>query len=120
MAAVDAGKFKDEIIPVTVKGRKGETESSIPTNIRAATPVWKSWRKLKPTFKEDGRVTAGNSSGMNDAASGVILMAEGKARELGTPILARIKKRCDHRRSVRRSWASVPSALPQKALQKPD
>ena len=46
--------------------------------------------KLKPTFKEDGRVTAGNASGMNDAASGVILMSEEKAKEVGAPILARI------------------------------
>ena len=46
--------------------------------------------KLKPTFKEDGKVTAGNSSGMNDAASGMILVEEEKAKELGLPILARI------------------------------
>ena len=49
-----------------------------------------SLRKLKPTFKEDGRVTAGNASTMNDAASGVILMAEEKAKDLGVPILARV------------------------------
>ncbi len=89
VAAVEAGKFKDEIIPVTVKSKKGETTYDTDEYPKKDTTLEKLAR-LKPTFKEGGRVTAGNSSGMNDAASGVLLMEEEKARELGVPILARI------------------------------
>ncbi len=90
VAAIDAGKFKDEIIPITVKGKKGDNVIDTDEYPRRDASLEKL-AKLKPTFKEDGRVTAGNASGMNDAASGVILMAEDKAKELGIPILARIK-----------------------------
>ena len=90
VAAIDAGKFQDEIIPITIKGKKGDTIINTDEYPRRDASLEKL-AKLKPTFKEDGRVTAGNASGMNDAASGVILMAEDKARKLGVPILARIK-----------------------------
>ncbi len=89
VAAMDAGKFEEEIIPITVSSRKGDkvyTTDEYPK--RDAT--LEGLQKLKPAFKEDGKVTAGNASGMNDAASGVILMEEEKAKELGCPILARI------------------------------
>ncbi len=89
VAAIDAGKFKDEIIPITVHGKKGDTTYDTDEYPRRDASLEKL-AKLKPTFKEDGRVTAGNASGMNDAASGVILMDEEKAEELGVPILARI------------------------------
>lgn len=89
VAAIDAGKFKDEIVPITIKGRKGDTVCDTDEFPRRDTSLEKL-AKLKATFKEDGKVTAGNSSGMNDAASGVILMDEDKAKELGIPILARV------------------------------
>ena len=89
VAAIDAGKFKDEIVPVTIKGKKGDTVCDTDEFPRRDTSLEKLG-KLKPTFKEDGKVTAGNSSGMNDAASGVILMDEDKAKELGVPIIARV------------------------------
>lgn len=89
VAAIDAGKFKDEIVPVTVHGRKGDTVCDTDEFPRRDTSLEKL-AKLKATFKEDGKVTAGNSSGMNDAASGVILMDEDKAKELGVPIIARV------------------------------
>lgn len=89
VAAIDAGKFKDEIIPVTVPGRKGDMVYDTDEYPKRDASLEKL-AKLKPTFKEGGTVTAGNASGMNDAASGVILMDEDKARELGLPILARI------------------------------
>ncbi len=89
VAAIDAGKFKDEIIPVTVPGKKGEVVYDTDEYPRRDASLEKL-SKLKPTFKEDGRVTAGNASGMNDAASGVILMDEEKAKEAGIPILARV------------------------------
>jgi acetyl-CoA C-acetyltransferase len=89
VAAIDAGRFEEEIIPVTVHGRKGDMTYCVDEGPRRDASI-ESLRKLKPTFKEDGRVTAGNASTMNDAASGVILMAEEKAKELGVPILARV------------------------------
>ena len=89
VAAIDAGKFKDEIVPITIKGKKGDTVCDTDEFPRRDTSLEKL-AKLKATFKEDGKVTAGNSSGMNDAASGVILMDEDKAKELGVPILARV------------------------------
>ena len=89
VAAIDAGKFKDEIVPITIKGRKGDTVCDTDEFPRRDTSLEKLG-KLKATFKEDGKVTAGNSSGMNAAASGVILMDEDKAKELGVPIIARV------------------------------
>ncbi len=89
VAAIDAGKFKEEIIPVTVHGKKGDITYDTDEYPRRDASLEKL-AKLKPTFKEDGRVTAGNASGMNDASSGVILMSEEKAKEVGAPILARI------------------------------
>ncbi len=89
VAAQDAGKFKEEIVPVTVKGRKGDVVYDTDEYPKRDVTL-ESLAKLKPAFKDDGTVTAGNASGMNDAASGVILLAEDKARELGVPILARI------------------------------
>ena len=86
VAAIDAGKFKEEIVPITIKGRKGDTVCDTDEFPRRDTSLEKL-AKLKATFKEDGKVTAGNSSGMNDAASGVILMDEDKAKELGIPII---------------------------------
>ena len=87
--AIDAGRFKEEMIPVTVPSRKGDTTYDTDEYPRRNATL-EGLQKLKPTFKEGGKVTAGNSSGMNDAASGVILMAEEKAKELGCPVLARI------------------------------
>jgi acetyl-CoA C-acetyltransferase len=87
--AIDTGRFRDEIIPVTVSGRKGDkvydTDEYPKRNV-----TLEGLAKLKAAFKDGGTVTPGNSSGMNDAASGVILMEEGKAKSLGVPVLARI------------------------------
>ena len=89
IAAIDGGKFKDEIIPVTLHTKKGDVVIDTDEHPRRDSS-YEKLSKLKPTFKEDGKVTAGNSSGMNDAASGMILVEEEKAKELGLPILARI------------------------------
>lgn len=89
IAAIDGGRFKDEIIPITLHTKKGDVVIDTDEHPRRDSSVEKL-SKLKATFKEDGKVTAGNSSGMNDAASGVILMEEEKAKELGLPIMARI------------------------------
>ena len=89
VAAIDAGKFKDEIIPVTVHSKKGDTVYDTDEYPRRGATL-EALAKLKPTFKEDGTVTAGNASGMNDAASGVILMDEEAAKKAGAPAIARI------------------------------
>lgn len=89
VAAIDAGKFKDEIIPVTVHSKKGDTVYDTDEYPRRGVTM-EALSKLKPTFKEDGTVTAGNASGMNDAASGVILMDEAAAKKAGVPAMARI------------------------------
>ena len=88
-AAVDAGKFQEEIVPVTVPSRRGDTVVTTDEYPKRDTTLEKLSR-LKPAFLEGGKVTAGNSSGMNDAASGVLLMEESFARKHGIPILAKI------------------------------
>lgn len=89
VAAIDGGRFREEIVPVTVKGRKGDTVFDTDEYPRRDASL-ESLAKLKPSFKEGGTVTAGNASGMNDAASGVILMAEETARACGAPVLGRV------------------------------
>lgn len=90
VAAIDAGKFKEEIIPVTIPGKKGDSVYDTDEYPKRDATL-EGLAKLKATFKEDGgTVTPGNASGMNDAASGVLLVEEETAKELGLPILARI------------------------------
>ncbi len=89
VAAIDAGKFKEEIVPITVKNKKGDIIYDTDEYPKRDVSLEKL-SKLKPSFKEDGTVTAGNASGMNDGASGILLMEEEKAKNLGLPILARI------------------------------
>ena len=89
VAAIDAGRFEEEIIPVTVKSRKSETVYTVDEYPKRNATL-EGLQKLKPAFKEGGKVTAGNASGMNDASSGVILMSEEKAKELGCPIMAKV------------------------------
>lgn len=88
--AIEEGKFKDEIIPVEIKSRK-KTIIADTDEYPKNDATLEGLAKLRPAFKEDGTVTAGNASGMNDGASGVVLMSEEKAKELGVPILARVK-----------------------------
>ena len=87
-AAIKEGKFKDEIIPVTVKGRKGDVV--VDTDEYPRETSLEKLAALKPSFKEWGRVTAGNASGMNDASSGVIVMSAEAAEAAGCKPLCRI------------------------------
>jgi acetyl-CoA C-acetyltransferase len=89
VAAIDAGKFKEEIIPVTIPGKKADTVIDTDEYPKRDVTL-EGLAKLRATFKDGGTVTPGNASGMNDAASGVLLVEEEKAKELGLPILARI------------------------------
>ncbi|MBV7273328.1 thiolase family protein [Clostridium sp. PL3] len=87
--AIEEGKFKAEIVPIEVPGRKEAVIIDTDEHPRRDTTLEKLG-KLKATFIENGTVTAGNASGMNDGAAGVILMSEAKAKKLGVPILAKI------------------------------
>lgn len=80
--AIESGRFKEEIVPVVNKGRKGDTVIDTDEGPRPGTTV-EVLGKLKPAFKPDGIVTAGNSSGINDGAASVILVSEEKVKELG-------------------------------------
>lgn len=110
------GRFKDEIAPVTIKTRKGETIVADDEYIRAGATV-DSVAGLRPAFKKDGTVTAANASGLNDGAAALVLMSREEAEKRGAPILATI-----------RSWASTgvdpsvmgigPVTASRKALEK--
>ena len=115
-AAQKAGKFKDEIIPVTVKHRKGETVVENDEYIRHGATI-DAVAKLRPAFSKDGTVTAGNASGINDGAAATVLMTMATAEKRGITPLAKIV-----------SWATAgvdpsvmgsgPIPASQKALEK--
>lgn len=115
-AARDNGRFKDEIAPVTIKGRKGDTIVEHDEYIRAGATI-DSVGGVRPAFKKDGTVTAANASGLNDGAAALVLMSREEADRRGVPVLATI-----------RSWASAgvdpsvmgigPVPASKKALEK--
>jgi len=115
-AAQKAGRFKDEIAPVTVPSRKGDVIVDQDEYIRAGTTL-DAVAKLKPAFSKDGTVTAGNASGLNDGAAALVIMSEAEATRRGVKPLARIV-----------SWATVgvdpkimgsgPIPASRKALEK--
>jgi len=115
-AAQKAGKFDDEVIPFTVKTRKGETVVDKDEYIRHGATL-DSMQKLRPAFAKDGSVTAANASGINDGAAATVLMSEAEASKRGITPMARIV-----------SWATAgvdpqimgtgPIPASRKALQK--
>ncbi|HNQ92844.1 MAG TPA: acetyl-CoA C-acetyltransferase [Alphaproteobacteria bacterium] len=115
-AAITAGKFKDEIVPVMIKNKKGDITVDTDEFPRAGTTV-ETLAKLRPAFKSDGTVTAGNASGINDGAAALVLMRESEAKKRGLTPLATIK-----------SWATAgvdpsimgtgPIPASKKALEK--
>ena len=94
-AARAEGRFVDEIVPVTIPGRKGDTIVDADEYIRAGATI-DAMAKLKPAFRKDGSVTAANASGLNDGAAALVLMTADEAARRGAPVLARIA-----------SWASA-------------
>lgn len=88
-AARAGGRFKDEITPVTIKGRKGDTVVADDEYIRAGATL-DAMSGLKPAFRKDGTVTAGNASGINDGAAALVLMSADEAAKRGATILGRI------------------------------
>jgi acetyl-CoA C-acetyltransferase len=115
-AARASGRFRDEIAPVTLKTRKGETVVDNDEYIRDGVEQ-AGLAGLRPAFKKDGTVTAANASGLNDGAAALVLMSRAEAERRGTPILARVA-----------SWASAgvdpsimgigPVPASKKALEK--
>ena len=115
-AAQAAGRFKDEIVPVTVKTRKGDVVVDTDEYIKAGTTA-ESLAKLRPAFSKDGTITAGNASGLNDGAAVTVLMTAAEAKRRGLTPLARIA-----------AWATVgvdpavmgtgPIPASRKALEK--
>jgi acetyl-CoA C-acetyltransferase len=99
--AIDSGLFREEIIPVAVTKRGAVTMVETDEHPRRDVTL-EGLSKLKPSFRENGTVTAGNSSGLNDGASAVVLMKESRARELGVAPLGRI---------VSYAWAGVEPDL---------
>lgn len=90
VAAIEAGRFTDEITPILIPSRKGEPVSFASDEQPRAGTTAESLAKLKPAFKKDGSVTAGNASSLNDGAAAVLLMSASKAQALGLSVLARI------------------------------
>lgn len=88
-AARDAGKFKDEIVPFTIKTRKGDIVVDTDEYIRTGATI-DAMQKLRPAFAKDGSVTAANASGINDGAAAVLLMSAEEAEKRGLAPLARI------------------------------
>lgn len=89
-AAIKAGRFKDEIIPVPVPQRKGDPKIfDTDEHLRYGLTV-ADLARLKPAFKKDGTVTAGNSSGLNDGGSAAVIMSKKRALELGLKPMARL------------------------------
>jgi acetyl-CoA C-acetyltransferase len=115
-AAQKAGRFKEEIIPFTVSGKKGDTVVDADEYIRAGATL-DGLAKLKPAFTKDGTVTAGNASGINDGAAAVVVMSAKEAQRRGLTPIARIS-----------SWATAgvdpavmgtgPIPASRKALEK--
>ena len=89
-AAIEAGRFVDEITPILIPQRKGDPIAFATDEQPRAGTTAESLAKLRPAFKKDGSVTAGNASSLNDGAAAVMLMSATKAKALGLPVLARI------------------------------
>ena len=91
VAAVEAGRFKEEIVPVEIPQRRGEPLVFDTDEFPRKDVSLEGLSKLRPAFQKDGSVTAGNSSGINDGAAAVVVMSAEKAKELGITALATIK-----------------------------
>lgn len=88
--AIEYGWFDDEIVPVSIRGRKGKSTEFKVDERPKFNLTMEALAKLPPTFKEGGTITAGNASGLNDGAAAVLLMSLDKAKELGVKPMARI------------------------------
>jgi acetyl-CoA C-acetyltransferase len=87
--ALDKGYFRDQVVPVEIKSKKGAEQFATDEHVRKGAKI-EDLAKLKAVFKKDGSVTAGNASGLNDAGAAVVLMEAGTARKLNSRILGRL------------------------------
>src|SRR5207253_5082514 len=114
-AAWSAGKFKDEVIPVTVKTKKGDVEFIEDEEYKNVN--FEKIPTLKPVFAKEGSVTAANASTMNDGAAALILMSREKAEKLGLKPIARIVSYADAEQAP--EWfTTTPSVALPKAVKK--
>ena len=90
-AAIKSGRFKDEIVPVGVPQRKGDPKIYDTDEFPRFGSTMEALAAMKPAFKKDGTVTAGNASGINDGATAILVASADKAKELGLPVLAKIR-----------------------------
>lgn len=90
LAAINGGKFKEEIVPVEIKDRKGNVSVFEVDEAPRRDTSLEALAKLKPVFKKDGKVTAGNAPGLNDGASALVVASRAKAETLGSKPLARV------------------------------
>jgi 3-oxoadipyl-CoA thiolase len=90
IAAIEGGRFDDQIVPITVPAKKGDAVVVARDEHPRADTTTEALAKLRPAFREGGSVTAGNSSGINDGASAVLVVEADRARELGLKPLARV------------------------------
>lgn len=88
--AIEAGRFKEEIVPVSIPVKKGEPKIFDTDEFPRFGTTEETLLKLRPSFLKEGTVTAGNASGLNDGAAMVILCSKEKAEELGLPVMVRI------------------------------
>jgi acetyl-CoA C-acetyltransferase len=115
--AIDAGKFKDEIAPVTFQTRKGEV--TVDTDEQPGNAMIDKIPKLKPAFAKDGSVTAANSSSISDGAAALILMTETEAKKRGLTPIARLLAHATHAHEP--NWfTTAPVAAVNKVLQSVD
>jgi acetyl-CoA C-acetyltransferase len=110
--ATEAGRFRDEIFPVEVPGKKGPTLVERDEPIRPDTTI-EALARLKPAFRPGGSVTAGNAPGLSDGASATVIASEALARELGLPIQAHITGYADAAITPRYVFACPPRAVHQ-------
>ena len=89
--AIEEGRFKDEIVPIEIPLRKGEVKKFDTDEYPRSDTTKETLAKLRPAFKKDGTVTAGNASGINDGAAALVIMSKEKADELGLKSMATIK-----------------------------
>ncbi len=116
LKAIDEGKFKEEIVPVEIPQRKGDPVK-FDTDEEPGRGNIEKLPKLRPAFKKDGTVTAGNASSINDGAAAVVLMSAEKAKELGCKPMARIVSQAAHGEAP--EWFTVaPAPAMEKALEK--
>jgi len=117
IAAIDAGRFADEIIPVEIPAKKGQTVNFTTDECPRRDSSLESLAALKPAFKKDGKVTAGNAPGLNDGAAALVVASRAYAREMGRNPFARIVGYCQVAVEPKYLFDAPSKAIP-KLLQK--